>query len=96
MSYYFTNKHEVFKNICAMHAGCYSFKSIGEVFLARYARGEINQKLLELALTYADEMQDVFELTESRMKLVAGFNSYKANLTNWLSDPRGCYVKNGQ
>ena len=45
-----------------MHAGCYSFKSIGEVFLARYARGEINQKLLELALTYADEMQDVSSL----------------------------------
>ena len=142
MSYYFTSKEEVFRNICALYAGCYSFSSIKDVFTGCYEAAEISQDLYELALGYVDEIEDVYELTEARSsdtgnlnnKLIRFFRTpevcvlqideshprnlsnrfifkvvgqyvhrpspidrgYKANLTNWLSDPRGCYADNGQ
>lgn len=93
---HFTSKEDVFRAICICYAGSSSFRRIRDYFTTKYEAAEISQDLYELALEYVDEMEDVWELTDIRMSLVPKSKSYKANLTNWLSDPRGCYVKNGQ
>lgn len=57
---------------------------------------------LEIELDLADELMSEDQLRADIMRRTIAvlqepkYEDYKTRLTNWLLDPRGCYVKNGQ
>ena len=66
---HFTSKEEVFRAICICYAGSSSFRGIRDYFTTKYEAAEISQHLYELALEYVDDIEDVYELTETRLNL---------------------------